>query len=144
MCTPGSDLQLRDAPFVLENVFFFLFLVHLYVFNAGYSGHHSCPRGHKPPTGVVGNQTPHESSWIHQKSPGLVKSNPNVNVCARVIFFSYRCRDVLATLWKHQKRLKQKKPVCLWEPDGLLSHCVSRVFGPRWSLQSGTALRTLA
>lgn len=55
MCTPGSDLQLRDAPFVLENVFFFLFLVHLYVFNAGYSGHHSCPRGHKPPTGVVGN-----------------------------------------------------------------------------------------
>lgn len=26
MCTPGSDLQLRDAPFVLENVFFSFFL----------------------------------------------------------------------------------------------------------------------
>lgn len=52
MCAPGSDLQLRDAPFVLENVFFFLFLVHLYLFNAGYNGHPTCPRGHKPPTGV--------------------------------------------------------------------------------------------
>lgn len=51
----GSDLQLRDAPFVVENVFFFLFLVHPYLFHAGYSGHHTCPRGHKPPTGVVGS-----------------------------------------------------------------------------------------
>lgn len=60
-------------------------------------------------------------------------------------FFSYRCRDILPTLWKHQeKKLKQEKPFCLWELDGLLSHCVSRVFGPRWSSQSGTALRTLA
>ena len=89
---------------------------------------------------------PHASSCIHQKSPELVKSNPNVNVCAGMIFFHIGAEiDVLATLWKHQeKRLKQKKPTHLWEPDGLLSCCVSRVFGPRWSSQSGTALRTLA
>lgn len=85
-----------------------------------------------------------ESSCDHQKSSWLVKSNSNVNVCARVIF-SYRCRDVLLTLWKHQEEeLKQKKSLCLRELDGLLSHCVSRVFGLRWSSQSGTALRTLA
>jgi len=55
MCTRGSDVWLRDAPFVVENVFGFLFLVHLHLFSAGYSGHHTGPRGHKPLAGVIGS-----------------------------------------------------------------------------------------
>ena len=55
MCAQGSDLHLRDARFVAKNVFFLVFLEHPQLFSARYSGHHICPRGHKPSAGVVGS-----------------------------------------------------------------------------------------
>lgn len=90
----GTDVhtKLRVAPFLVENVFF---LVHPYHSNACYGVHHTSRRGHKPPTALC------EFSCMHQCQRWI-------SMCMQGSYFSYKCRDMLANLWKHQgKRLKQ-------------------------------------